>query len=516
MIGSLALFAGAAIASGCGGSEEPAETPIMVAAGSGAEVLDPALASSVAAREAVWLAYTPLLTYRHASGERGAELIAGLASDLPDISDDGRNWSLQLRDGLEYSNGIPVRASDFERAIARTLYLDSPGASFYEPIAGTTAYEAADDPAADIYGIEANDENGRISISLAVPDPDFADALALPYAAPLPPGTAFRDLSANPPPGVGPYELGEPDPDGTFVLQRSRGFADLDIPDIPTGNLAEITTKLVPGAARQAQDVLDGKLDYMQDEPPASLEPTIAEQASDRFSEDATAATVYFELDDERPPFDDPLVREAVNRAVDRGRLADEHGQMLPGCALLAPGVPGYDESLDTTECPYGNPTAAPDRDGAQALIRQAGAQGERVAVAASPRRRKLIRTYVGELDAIGLEARVVDGGRAQTALRTIAPPFPRALGFLRALGSGDPLAVAAVDRLAAGAELDPDTDELRRIDEYLVSPPQSYLVVLGHPSATTFLSERIDPKSSVLHPLFGTDYSSWQLKEGE
>ena len=49
-----------------------------------------------------------------------------------------------------------------------------------------------------------------------------------------------------------------------------------------------------------------------------------------------------------------------------------------------------------------------------------------------------------------------------------------------------------------------------------MVSPPQSYLVVLGHPSTTTFLSERIDPKSAILHPLYGTDYSSWQLKEGE
>ena len=50
-----------------------------------------------------------------------------------------------------------------------------------------------------------------------------------------------------------------------------------------------------------------------------------------------------------------------------------------------------------------------------------------------------------------------------------------------------------------------------------MVSPPQSYPSRSGDPpSTTTFLSERIDPKSSILHPLYGTDYSSWQLKEGE
>ena len=44
--------------------------------------------------EAIWLAYTPLLTYRHAEGESGLELIPGLASDLPEVSADGRAYRL--------------------------------------------------------------------------------------------------------------------------------------------------------------------------------------------------------------------------------------------------------------------------------------------------------------------------------------------------------------------------------------------------------------------------------------
>lgn len=516
LIGSLVLCAGG-LWSGCGGTEEPSETPLMIAGGTDAGELDPALASTTAARQSVWLAYTPLLTYRHAAGEKGAELIAGLASDLPDVSADGLTWSLQLRDGLEYSDGGAVRASDFEHAIARTLMLDSPGAAHYEPIVGASAYEQAGDPAGDIAGIEADDETGEITITLVGADPNFADALALPYAAPVSGRTPFRDLSATPPPGVGPYELSDREADGSFVIKRSPRFADLDIPDVPTGNVAEIRTEPVAGAARQAQDVLDGKLDYMQDRTPAALEPTIGEQASDRFSEDGLPATVLFTLAADRAPFDDPLVREAVNRAVDRARLADSHGAMLAGCALLAPGVPGYDEALDTTECPYGDPSQAPDLAAARALIRQAGAEDERVAVAAGHASRPLLRTYARELDSIGLDARLVaDPDRAQTSLQTIAPPFPRALDFLQALGTADPLAVAELDRLAGPGGLDPDTDEIRHLDDYLTSPPQSYFVAIGHPSATTFLSERIDPKSSILTPLFGADYATWQLKEGE
>ena len=39
--------------------------------------------------EPLWLVYTPLLTYPHVEGEAGAELIPGLAEDLPEVSEDG-------------------------------------------------------------------------------------------------------------------------------------------------------------------------------------------------------------------------------------------------------------------------------------------------------------------------------------------------------------------------------------------------------------------------------------------
>ena len=102
--------------------------------------LDPALAFDVGGLQAIWLVYTPLLTYRRDEGEEGAELIPGLASDLPEISDDGRTYTLTLRKGLLYSDGTEVKASDFEHAIKRVLTLDSGGAPFYEGIEGATAY----------------------------------------------------------------------------------------------------------------------------------------------------------------------------------------------------------------------------------------------------------------------------------------------------------------------------------------------------------------------------------------
>ena len=74
----------------CGSEEEPAAA-ITIAQSSQPDSLDPALGFQVGSLEPLWLVYTPLLTYRRAEGTEGAELIAGLASDLPEISaDSGR------------------------------------------------------------------------------------------------------------------------------------------------------------------------------------------------------------------------------------------------------------------------------------------------------------------------------------------------------------------------------------------------------------------------------------------
>ena len=62
--------------------------------------LDPALMYTVNAIEPSWLVYTPLIAYPRKEGQAGAELIPGLAQDLPKISKDGKTYELTLRKGL--------------------------------------------------------------------------------------------------------------------------------------------------------------------------------------------------------------------------------------------------------------------------------------------------------------------------------------------------------------------------------------------------------------------------------
>jgi peptide/nickel transport system substrate-binding protein len=50
------------------------------------DYMDPALSYTAEGWTAMADVYTPLLTYKHANGEEGSEVIPGLAKELPKIS----------------------------------------------------------------------------------------------------------------------------------------------------------------------------------------------------------------------------------------------------------------------------------------------------------------------------------------------------------------------------------------------------------------------------------------------
>ena len=517
---------------------------ITIAQTSQPDYLDPALSYTVNGWEPMWLVYTPLLTYAHEEGTAGAELIPGLAEDLPEVSEDGKTYTLTLRDGLTYSDGTDVVASDFERTIQRVLNLESGGAPFYQVIEGAEDYLAGDDPEADISGIETDDKTGEITITLTDPDASFSNVLAMNFAGLVPGDTEFKNLTESPPPGVGSYELTESVPNRQFVMEKVDGFGDFGIEGVPEASIDKITTEIIKNPQQQAQDVLNGDLDYMQDPPPADLKPTVIEQADDRYEEFTTSSTYYFFMNTQLAPFDDPLVREAVNYGIDKPALARLFaGELAPGCSFLPPGMPGYDEAFDTTECPYGDPSQPPDIAKAQDLIKQAGADGTEVTVYGNndDPTDKVTQAYADQLNQIGLDAEVeiLDGGvyfqtignaktEAQTGFLNWFQDFPHPLNFYFLVDGDtiqptnnqnpgnvdDPKINDEIDRLSLETDLEAVAGDWSELDKYLIEPPQSYIAPYGHRKLATFVSERIDFDAIVQHPVYQNDYSTFALTE--
>jgi peptide/nickel transport system substrate-binding protein len=358
------------------------------------------------------------------------------------------------------------------------------------------------------------------------------------FAGLVPGDTPFRVLNEDPPPGVGPYEITESVPNRQFVLERNKRF---DVPGIPKGNIDTITTKIVKSAQRQAQDVISGELDYMQDPPPADMKPEIKARYSDRYREFVTVSTYYFWMNTREPPFDDPRVRQAVNYGIDKPALARVFaGELQVGCSFLPPGMPGYDESLDE-DCPWGDPSEPPDLERARRLIEEAGAKGAEVTVWGNnddPTDR-VTEAYADMLNTMGFEAepRIIDGGvyfqtvgnqrtRAQTGFGNWFQDFPHPDNFMflvdgdsiqptnnQNFGNVDvPEINQAIDKLAQEPEL---TDEVaegwREANRTLVEG--AWVAPYGYRRLATFMSERMDFENcSLVHPVYQNDYSSFCL----
>jgi peptide/nickel transport system substrate-binding protein len=520
---------------GGGGGEAKQGGSITIAQTSQPDYLDPALSYTVNGWEPMWLVYTPPVTYKRAEGEEGTQLIPGVAQKMPEVSGDGKTVTFTMRKGLKFSDGTPLKASDFEHTIKRVLNLESGATGFFLIIEGAQEYIDAGKPEGDISGIETNDETGEVTIKLTGTDGTILNVLAMNFAGVVPGDTPFENLSADPPPGIGPYMLTKSVPNREFVMEKNPNF---NIPGIPKGNIDTITTKIVKSAERQTQDVISGELDFMQDPPPADLLPQVKAEYSDRYKDQPSVNTYYFFMNTTVPPFDNEKVRQAVNFGVDSRALSRLFGGRLePGCNFLPPGLPGHTE-IDP--CPYGDPNEPGDLEKARQLITEEGVEGESVEVYTNnDENRPEIGQYLTDmLNKIGLKAelKVIDAGvyfqtvgndktKAAIGATNWFQDFPHPANFLFLIDGDtnqptnnqnfgrvdDPELNKLIEEVEA-APADGATEQASEADKFAVE--HAYVAPYGQETNSTFFSERMDFENCLLfHPVYLNDYSSWCLK---
>jgi peptide/nickel transport system substrate-binding protein len=347
-----AVFGVAALTSvglvACGSSSDGKEGGTLdVTYASFPDYMDPQLSYTAEGWTAMGEIYIPLLTYKGAEGKAGSEVIPGLAKDLPEISKDGKTYTLFLRPGLKYSNGKPVKASDFTYAVERMFKVNSGGSPFYTGIVG--AEEFAETKSGGIPGIKTNDKTGEIVIELTKPRGTMTNELALMFVAPVPAGTPNEDLSADPPPATGPYMIVNSKPGRGWEYERNPYWAKANseaMPDYPSGHVDKAIVTVVRNPETQVNGVEQGKYDWMQNPIPASRYQEVKSKfEGTQFVVRPTISTYYFWMNTKRPPFDDPKVRQAVNYAVDPAALERIYaGQMVGTQQILPPGMPGYQQ----------------------------------------------------------------------------------------------------------------------------------------------------------------------------
>ena len=522
---------------GGGGGSGKGSAELTVAS-AGLDNADPVLFQTVQAVQVFQLVYTPLVTYAHEEGEGGTEIIPGLAEEVPEPTNGGKTYEFTLRKGLEYSDGTPVKASDFENTMKRLLKLGSVWSSFYSGIVGVPEFQEAGDFGGDIKGIETDDASGKITINLTEPDTKVLFALAEPYTAPTPAAKSPGKSLKQPPPGVGPYTLDVVDFTRKWVLTKNPRF---DLPGIPKAKFNKITVNVSDSVTKMTQDVINGDADFMTEDPTGDQLPEVRAKYKDRYSEAPNPPnTYYFFLNHKIPPFDKKEAREAVNYALDsRALVRIFGGRLTPGCTFLPPDLVGYKDY----DCKYGDPNGPPDIAKAKQLVKESGYEGEKVTVWTNNKdpRPAIADYYRDVLNEIGFDADIktldqqvyfeqvgLERTKAQTGFTDWYQDYPHPGDFIDVLLSTDSLQTEVTNNqgFVSDPTLDKKLDELRpktpeeaadewgALDEYAVND-QAHVAPYGYEESSSFFSERMDAQNcSGVHPVYKNDWLLFCVKE--
>ena len=394
--------------------------------------LDPATANTAAAWQIEALTGDGLVGFERIGGPASATLVPDLARALATPTRGATAYHFELRPGLRYSDGRPVRASDMRRALERVFRLGSPGAAFYAGIVGGPRCLARPRDCILDRGVVTDDTARTIAFRLLRPDPDFEHKLALPFAQ-LVPGDTTDGGVTSPPAGTGPYRVKklEAATDGEVTsvrLERNRKFRVWSSAAQPDGFPDRIEFQVGDGIG---DAVFGGKADLApaQEVGTTSLD-VFATRAPGRLHATAGEEIAYLSLNTRTAPFDSSQARRALSYAVDRSAAAGLGASSrltAPACQVLPQGFPGFRPYCPYTLEPGSGRWTGPDIAKAEALVASSGTRGAHIAVPASGATAGEGRLLVKTLRQLGYRATLSPPSARTWQLRfaVSAPAYP-------------------------------------------------------------------------------------------
>lgn len=288
------------------------------------------------------------------------------------VSDDGMTWTFKLREGLKWSDGVPMTVEDFRYGFLRLLDPEnaSPYAHYGFFIKNGEAFFNGKAKAEEV-GLKAIDDR-TFQIQLEYPFPLVLDYLSYHIFYP-----ARRDIVEKDPRGWtsspativnnGPFMLTDWKHNSELTITKNPHYWDADNVKIDNVRMVMIVDANTALAAFKA-----GKIDFMRN-PPSPMLPQLLKSGEAKVA--PTLGTSFSVFNVTKPPFDDPRVRKAFALAVDRQILVDKvtMGGQKPALAFIPYGIPGSTKEKDFRAEGQDFLPAKADVEAARKLLAEAG-----------------------------------------------------------------------------------------------------------------------------------------------
>lgn len=334
-----------------GGTETAAGGDLIIAELSDAQSMDPHGSNDVSSSNVQSNIYETLVV-RDANGD----LAPGLAESWTQVDD--LTWEFKLREGVKFHDGEAFNAEAVKKSFDRILdpVVASPRAFLYEMV---TEVKVVDE-----YTVQFVTEypfspllahlthNGGGIISPAAIDADYA-AMTGDVAAGSVIGVGDGAY------GTGPFKFESWTPGTELKLVKNEEYWGT------AASVDSVTFKVIPESAVRIAELQSGNAHII-----GAVEPSQVANVNTfpdaSVLETATSSLTYIGFNTQKAPFDNPKVRQAISKAIDRASLIDGiyEGFGIPAISPLSPGIFGYTE--DVTSMDY-------NLDEAKALLAEAG-----------------------------------------------------------------------------------------------------------------------------------------------
>lgn len=340
LVGGTALGLGVArFGARSGATQTPSVLPaeLVIDMAGGPDNLDPALARSVRDWSIVHSIYDSILNLASDGS------LQPLAAERFETIDD-RTFEVVLRSGMTFHDGTPVLSDSIQRSMLHVQQSEGPAAGNFGAVARV---DIVDDLTARIVTTE--------------PAPWLPSQLAVWLV--LFPETATADSFETAPLGSGPFRFVSREEGDHILLERSPSYISLESKGQPLADTVRF--RFVPEPTTRIADLATGEANLADSVPQDQAQAVL--DGGGEIVEAAVLGTSFLRLVNDVAPFDNPLVRQALNHAID----VETIGQALVSTASrrLASIYPddraiGFDDEL----VPF-----AFDPDRARELLAEAG-----------------------------------------------------------------------------------------------------------------------------------------------
>ena len=312
--------------------------------------LDPHAVTAVNDFRILMNVYDGLVRYRNGT----LEVEPALATSWT-ISEDGTEYTFELRDGVEFHDGAPFNAQAVEFNFDRMLDESHP---YHDtgPFPLAFFFSAVED-------VEAVDGD-TVKFTLEEPYAPFLSNLAYPTGLIVSPEAVKKhgaDFGRNPS-GTGPFAFAEWEANAKVAVTRNEHYWD------GAPSLDAVVFRPITDANTRVAEMLSGGIDVMVEIPPDSV--STFDGNGFTLHEQAGPHVWFLILNAKEGPFSDRRVRQAVNYAIDKKALVEN---VLQGTAQIAAGPtpPAFAWAYNDALEPYPH-----DPGKARALIEESGHAG--------------------------------------------------------------------------------------------------------------------------------------------